>query len=570
VRSRYRSIGLALIVATALAAPSSALAGDFPVTTTDDSGPGSLREAIAGANSDPDASTIPISATGIIFLQSALPQITEPVAITGPGSDRLTVRRSSGGDYRIFTIDGASGDLTISGLTVENGKLGTASGDPPGGGGIWFQPVAKATLTLTDVVVRGNSAAAGGGIYLLDSVGGGSLTLNDSVVIGNTALTGGAAGIFAMGHLTLNNSVVTGNDAAASGGGIFLTNPLPMFETGPGSLAVHNSEVSDNTAGTAGGILTTGTAILTESVISGNGASGGSGGGGGGGILASGVLALDRSTVSGNTAAAGAGIYNTGNLTAVGSTLTENWAIGFGSLGIGGGLFNSSTAAIIDTTFAGNRADVLGGGILNRGAVGANGVTLAGNSAANGGGSVNGDGAIFTVANTLWAGNRAITGPDCVSDAGDPYASAGHNLISTIDPFVCGGFGPSDITNQNPLVGELGDNGGPTATVPLLPGSPAIDAGDPGTPGDPFPACPATDQRGLPRGGSAGPCDIGAFELQPAPPNPGGEQISPLTIPPPTTAPHTGRRAKALKRCKKAKKPDKRRKCKRRARRLPV
>lgn len=58
--------------------------------------------------------------------------------------------------------------------------------------------------------------------------------------------------------------------------------------------------------------------------------------------------------------------------------------------------------------------------------------------------------------------------------------------------------------NTDPLLGPLGNYGGPTPVLPLLEGSPAVDAADQSS-------CPPTDQRGVPRPAGAG-CDIGAFE----------------------------------------------------------
>ena len=87
--------------------------------------------------------------------------------------------------------------------------------------------------------------------------------------------------------------------------------------------------------------------------------------------------------------------------------------------------------------------------------------------------------------------------------------SQGHNLDSGN---TCGLAGPGDLVDMDPQLGPLQDNGGPTPTQALLPGSPAIDAG-----GDDCPP-PATDQRGFPRpedgnGDGMATCDIGAFEL---------------------------------------------------------
>ena len=93
--------------------------------------------------------------------------------------------------------------------------------------------------------------------------------------------------------------------------------------------------------------------------------------------------------------------------------------------------------------------------------------------------------------------------PDCRGT----LTSLGHNLIG--DDTGCG-FAPvtGDLVNSVPLLGLLRDNGGPTFTHALLPGSPAIDAGDDAR-------CPSTDQRGVPRPQGAA-CDIGAYERGPS------------------------------------------------------
>ena len=84
---------------------------------------------------------------------------------------------------------------------------------------------------------------------------------------------------------------------------------------------------------------------------------------------------------------------------------------------------------------------------------------------------------------------------------GGIFNSGGHNLF-TDEPTVA--LDPTDLTNTDPLLGPLADNGGPTFTQALLPGSPAIDAGAPV-------AGVTTDQRGVPRPQGTAP-DIGAFE----------------------------------------------------------
>jgi hypothetical protein len=104
--------------------------------------------------------------------------------------------------------------------------------------------------------------------------------------------------------------------------------------------------------------------------------------------------------------------------------------------------------------------------------------------------------------NTIVALNT-ITGvtPDDVKGA---FASLGHNLLGTTTGST--GFGATDLLNLHPVLGPLGNNGGPTRTHTLLPGSPAINAGN-------NDYASATDQRGLPRIAN-GTVDIGAVEFQ--------------------------------------------------------
>src|SRR5262249_45645916 len=76
----------------------------FPVTTLADSGAGSLRQAILDANATPGDDTIPVQVNGAISLAGALPDLNSNLDLQGPGADLPTVRRSTGGTYRIFTV----------------------------------------------------------------------------------------------------------------------------------------------------------------------------------------------------------------------------------------------------------------------------------------------------------------------------------------------------------------------------------------------------------------------------------------------------------------------------------
>lgn len=126
--------------------------------------------------------------------------------------------------------------------------------------------------------------------------------------------------------------------------------------------------------------------------------------------------------------------------------------------------------------------------------------TLSDNSSflANAAGILASDGGV-TMANTIVAANA--DGNDC-QILGGMIVSTGHNLDSDN---CCNLTEITDLPNTNPQLGPLQDNGRPTATQALLPGSPAINAGDSSR-------CLTEDQRGIWRLPSA--CDIGAYERE--------------------------------------------------------
>lgn len=247
----------------------------------------------------------------------------------------------------------------------------------------------------------------------------------------------------------------------------------------------------------------------------------------GGGIQNVGTLTLTETNVSGNTAgASGGGIRNDFDLTIVRSTLSNNQVTNSegdpGGLGGGGGIFNNGATAITNSTITGNVAGTFGGGITNflsevvqnpppRGLTLAY-VTLDSNSAPVGANLAN-DNAFSTAVEGTIVSNPQGGGENCTLTV----TSEGNNLEDT-SPSTCGFTPPSDIVGEDPLLGPLKNNGGPTDTLALLKGSPAIDAVEPGD-------CPPpeTDQRGVKRpknGVGKGPatCDIGAYERKGAKP----------------------------------------------------
>jgi hypothetical protein len=275
-------------------------------------------------------------------------------------------------------------------------------------------------------------------------------------------------------------------------------------------------------ASSGGGISNGGTLTLNNCTVSGNSADTDYGGIGGG-IYNDGTLTLNNSTVRANHVDdSGGGIFNDywGTLTLNNSTVSGNVAYGIGydydyggGYGQGGGIFNfSGTLTLNNATVSGNSTDGIyggiGGGIWNLdGPLTLNNSTVSGNNATFYGGGIASDtdhyGHPFHARNTIIAGNTAPTAPDLGGDLG----SLGHNLIGNTSGGS--GFDPTDLLNVDPMLGPLQDNGGPTWTMALLPGSPAIDAGDD------TPPLPDFDQRGpgFPR--ISGPhIDIGAFEVQ--------------------------------------------------------
>jgi len=311
-----------------------------------------------------------------------------------------------------------------------------------------------------------------------------STSVADTIILGTDSCT-----------YTLRKPSVTDHTATAFGLPV-ITTPITIRADGNGVATIKR-----DTGSSAFGIFvveSTGTLALRGLTVT-----GGQSLFIGGGIINSGTLMLTDSTISGNTARAGGGIINLGTLTITNSTISGNLA-----RNRGGGIFNASLRplTITNSTISDNivvRADGGdGGGIYNGGTLlEITNVTMNNNTAAIGGGIRNDTNAMLK--NTIIA--NSPSGGNCFGT----ITSNGNNLDSGE---TCGFTGTGDLTNTDPLLGALADNGGPTLTHALVVGSPAVDAVASGCPP------PHTDQRGLGRpvdgdGDGAAACDIGAFEL---------------------------------------------------------
>jgi hypothetical protein len=466
------------------------------VTSIADSGPGSLREAIAAAA---PGETIDFAVTGTILLTSGELVIDKDLVLLGPGADQLTIGRLnvpplSVPPFRVLNIQ--SGIVVVSGLTV-------AGGAAQRGAGIHNET----TSVLRDCVIRDNAVfERGGGINNL-----GTLTMSNCIVASNRASvflrTGSGGGIHNEGTLTMVDCAVSGNSALAGslaggfGGGI----------NNIGTLTLSNSVVQDNLL-----------SVLTSAED------------GGGGIFNRGTLSLQHSTIRRNSARCTSGMIHGGGLanrfgtvTVVNSTISGNSAIGRveapgDGRAQGGGVFSfSGTVTIENSTISGNTVRGLSGfgaldissgaGIFNTvGFVGLTHSTVTDNVAeapATIGGLANFQG-VAGLYNTIMAGNSP---EDLFNTEFALILSDGFNLIgSTNGPVPPGPNDRFHLTADDLRLGPLQNNGGPTETHALLCDSPAIDAGNNA-------GAPPTDQRGFARivGGII---DIGAFELNNIPP----------------------------------------------------
>ena len=486
----------------------------FAVTKTEDTDDGvcdadcSLREAIKAAGTG-DIVSIP-EGTYNLTLGSEL-VIDKDLTVVGAGPELTSIQAAGSlaeATHRVLSIVGRSPSqpagavdriVKISGVSIRNGT--------DSGGGIRNE---HAALTLSNTVVSGNGGPVnGGGIW-----NNGTLEIQDSEVSVNMAHTSG--GIYNDGVIVLTNTVVRENSAAAGGG-------IVNF----GTLTLNGSTVSDNKAWLrGGGIWNQNILSITNSMVNGNQSLTDNAGpqvitafgdadniaGFGGGIFNQGrVVTLIGSEISFNSANFGGGIYNfeqrhAGNLRLVNSTMSGNIAAE------GGGIYNSDgPLALTNTTVSGNEAREHGGGIVNgvAGRLTLSNATVSLNQAGtDGGGIYNLRTQPVEIINAIIAGNLASKGPDCSG----AFTSLGHNLLRDSSgctfTAMAGDLVGSEGMLVEPLLGPLGDNGGPTFTHALLQGSPAIDAGG-------NDSALEADQRGVSRPQGVG-SDMGAFELESA------------------------------------------------------
>src|SRR4030095_10754629 len=175
-------------------------------------------------------------------------------------------------------------------------------------------------------------------------------------------------------------------------------------------------------------------------------------------------------------------------------------------------MWSGGSMYISNSTVSGNYALVDGGGISNHGSLTTANTTFSNNEAVQvGGGIYNSTTGTITIRNTVL--KAGTSGANIFN--GGVITSLGYNMSSDDGGGVL--TGPGDQIDTDPLLGPLQENGGPTFTHELLPGSPAIDAGDPT-----FIPPPFYDQRGPGFDDRVrnGRIDVGSFEVQGPVPTP--------------------------------------------------
>ena len=574
----------------------------FTVVNTDDTGAGSLRDAIEQANANEGADTISFDAAlaGQTIILSSELLISDNVTITGLGAEQLLI--SGNHNSRIFNIDDGDKNITI---TVEISGLTLTQGHAENGGAILNNEI----LSITDSVISLNAASLnGGGIYHA----AGLLTITDTLFADNRANQDGGGLYNSTQDLEISGSTFLRNVADRNGGGVYTLQGVarygiqgpPPVSAYPGDViqisslypsikyqfnlvTISDTRFIENSAQNGGGLFsgyTSGPAInyyygwykpiiisippsviegasenvnternkteffLTDSTFIGNYAVNG-----GGVYHGAGLLEMKRNSIHNNLASnSGGGIANYGNLIIDETTLSENTAR------FGGGVFQSGgTLTMKNSTLSNNSATHSGGGIFQTDGspqllypedsqvdlvVLSDLETMFSVSLIEEAPYVSASTntiddwrfssypILFSPSSTLNIINSTITGNRAAHSGGGIATPARYNQFTTTTisnsiiagntaaafAQVEGSFVFNSNIIQNSIEGLLDpvlrDNGGPTKTHALLPGSAAIDAGSNQAASE---AGLITDQRGE---GSQrfkeGTVDIGAFEVQ--------------------------------------------------------
>jgi len=315
------------------------------VSTTADSGPGSLRQALDDANPG-DTVTFLLTAPATITLTSGVVGIAKNVTLSGPASGTITI--SGGNASRVFDVL-AGATAAISNLTLTQGNATNGNGGAIDDSG---------ALTLTNVTINNSTASAatgfGGGVAVET---GGSLTISDSTIDGNSAYqaggifeSAGASPVTITGS-TLSNNSVTDTAQYDDGGALVvnvattLTNDTVSGNTGSAiavnaPLTISGGTYSNNTAkgGDGGAIYGFDNVTITGATFDGN-------------------VAGDPNPVASPSSSNGGAIYSDYDVTVDNSTFTNNQAVSVGADAYGGAIeFDDGNLTVTNSKFTSNSA----------------------------------------------------------------------------------------------------------------------------------------------------------------------------------------------------------------------
>lgn len=504
---------LALVLSTLFFA--AANAATFTVTNINDSGPGSLRDAVVQAYAAGGQNTVNFAVTGTIVLTSGRIQLSGALNIVGPGADKLTIDGNGNGNiFSVFltdptcpSVDGPDYLVSISGLRLTNGLRNGRSG-----GAIFSEH----SLWLDSVVIDKNVAGIGGGAMVQFQYSGQELKITNSQFLDNVAKPAPA-----------NPSVTD------SGGALLVEQKCANTRFTPATVTIANSVFSGNRA-----------QPTTLSAL----------GGAIGAFAYADITIADTRIVDNHvdvpTTLPGPRLYRAGGIafgnvkaaTIVRSEISDNSTVdpnltpryltqggGITLVNAAGDLQAPSSASvvkIVNSTVSGNTDTGSGGGIWVYGnvAVEVYNSTISGNSAP----PTRTGGMLFTTGPTAFAPIVTATAPTLTmvssivaGNSSDDIATssalptftinATNSLIGTLcSTCNISVTGSGNMSGVDPMLDMLDFNGGPTRTQALLLGSPAIAAGS-------NPLALDTDQRGpgFPREVN-GATDIGAYQFQPS------------------------------------------------------
>ncbi len=385
-----------------------AAAATFIVSNTNDSGAGSLRQAVLDANAAATADTIVFDASFNVPKMITVATVinispaagVDTLTITGPGANLLTITNNNNRIFQNGANDPTQDLLTISGINFVQSAIATQG------------PINNfANLTVNNCVFSGNNATTASGRAIANAIATSVLTVSNSAFNGGSSGFGGA--ISSDGTATITNSTFSSN-TAGSGGAISSGGVLNVT----GCTFTNNVSTNGSATGLGGGAiysssnLITATATITDSTFTGN-TVGGSQGGGGAIRNRSGSMTITNSNFTGNSAVPGGGaVHNTDVISISGCNFTNNSAVGGGSVqvGTGGAISNQGggQVTIANSVITGNSAASHGGGIYFQ---------------------PNADGALMNVSNSTISNNTSNSDSNTTGDGGGMYTTNGGGTV---------------------------------------------------------------------------------------------------------------------------------------------